>query len=190
MVETGLIKEASSVEQVCEAYVAKAESEAWVRPSPGLFGFARALANGDSDGNNSESHPYLKRIGADSAPVADLVATITKDVDRARSGLMIVTEEATISLQSDALDGDRLKAHVISFESALITAQKSRRTFITAFEAAAERGEEIETVSFDSALADFDMAIDSARETADQLAQAYSTMAAYEDTKRADAERA
>lgn len=190
MVETGLIKEASSVEQVCDAYVAKAESEAWVRPAPGLFGFARTLANGDSDGNDSNAHPYLKRIQIDSAPVSELVATITKDVDRARSGLMIVTEEASNSLKADALDEDTLKAHVISFESALITAQKSRRTFITAFEAASERGEEIEALSFDSALADFDMAIDSARETADQLAQAYSTLAMYDDTKPDQAESA
>lgn len=190
MVETGLIKEASSVEQVCDAYVAKAESEAWIRPAPGLFGFARTLANGDSDGSNSGSHPYLKRIKIDSAPVDELVAGITMDVDRARSGLMIVTEEASNSLQGEALDQDMLKAHVISFESALITAQKSRRTFITAFEAASERGEEIQSLSFDSALADFDMAIDSARETADQLANAYSEMAMYDDTKGVDAESA
>lgn len=190
MVETGLIREASSVEQVCDAYVAKAESEDWIRPAPGLFGFARTLANGDSDGSNAEMHPYLKRIEVNSAPVEELVATIASDIDRARSGLMIVTDEASVSLQDGTLDQDMLKAHVISFESALITAQKARKTFITAFEAASERGEEIQSLSFDSALADFDMAIDSARDTADHLAKAYSAMAMYQDINGADAESA
>ncbi|MEL7546413.1 MAG: hypothetical protein AAGJ84_07165 [Pseudomonadota bacterium] len=189
MVETGLIKEASSVEQVCDAYVAKAEAEAWIRPSPGLFGFARTLLNGDSDSESAETSPYLERIGAGTADTALLLKTITQDLGRARSGLEIVTQEASQSLEAPDQDEDLLKLHVISFESALIAAQKSRRTFITAFEFVSDRGETLDSTEFDAALIEFDLAIDTARKTADRLATAYSSLAVNGDTSSATANK-
>lgn len=181
MVETGLLKQASSVEQVCEAYVAKAEAEAWVKPSTGLFGFARTLVTGDQTDSDVEASPYLQRIEFDTSPVGDIMTRLTNDVGRAGSGLSIVTEEAAASLSEPEQTPEMLKAHVISFESALITAQKSRRTFITAFEALSEREGNLDAAEFDTALVEFDATIDAARLTADKLASAYSTLAMSHD---------
>jgi len=181
LVETGLGKESSSVEQVCEAYVSNAEAEAWVKPSPGFFGLARTLVTGEQSASTGEASAYLKRIEADTAPVETVMARITTDVGRARSGLDIASSETLNALTEQDKDTALLKAQLISFESALITAQKSRRTFITAFEVVSDRSASHDATEFNAALNAFDLSIDAARITADKLANAYSTVAMSQD---------
>ena len=174
LVETNFAAEKSSLEQVCDSYTEKAQTAQWVAPSAGLFGLARTLVDGETD-NGSARNAYVDELFLASSDPIFLLDQIVSDVEQARTGLEIVTEEAEASVWSAVLIGDDLRAEMMSYEMVLVTAQKSRRTFLTARQAVmdaaapAAPGHE----DLDGALLALDLAIDEARQTADRLATAY-----------------
>ena len=174
LVETSFTVEKSSLVRVCDSYNENAQSAQWVAPTAGLFDLARTFV----DGEQGKVHPqnaYLDELFLLSDEPAVLLKQIVSDVEQARSGLEIVTEEAEATVWSATLVGEGLRAEMMSFETVLITAQKSRKTFLSSSHtlvgwAAPSR---LGMAEFESALAAFDAAIENARNTADLLASAY-----------------
>lgn len=165
MVETGLGKEQSSLRQVSEAYTDLAERKNWVAKSGGLLGFARVLMDGASGEDQSPEMKYAAQLQADRASRSQQVLQLRDDIESATHGLNVATMEAEKLYGSDA-SAKRLRADLVSYESALVTAKKARRTFVSAL--TEYEPEELEGAS--DALSSFDHSIDSAREAADKLA--------------------
>lgn len=165
MVETGLGQEQSSLRQVSEAYTDLAERKNWVAKSGGLLGFARVLMDGASGEDQSPEMKYAAQLQADRASRSQQVLQLRDDIESATHGLNVATMEAEKLYGSDA-SAKRLRADLVSYESALVTAKKARRTFVSAL--TEYEPEELEGAS--DALSSFDHSIDSAREAADKLA--------------------
>ena len=165
MVETGLATEQSSLREVSEAYTDLAERKNWVAKSGGLLGFARVLMDGASGDDQSPEMKYAAQLQADSASRSQQVLQLRDDIESATHGLNVATMEAEKLYGSDA-SAKRLRADLVSYESALVTAKKARRTFVSAL--TEYEPEELEGAS--DALSSFDHSIDSAREAADKLA--------------------
>lgn len=171
-VETSLSAEQSSLRKASDAYVEQAENEKWIMPSSTLLGLARVLVDGVTGDDTPDS--YSDAIDASSAEPADVFQRILVDINRARSGLSAVTQEAQIFIAVSGHDKTSLRADVTSYERALITAQKSRRSFVDALSDVSERSTE-GVSDVDAGLAEFDAAIDKARKTADDLADLYAS---------------
>lgn len=165
MVETGLATEQSSLREVSEAYTDLAERKNWVAKSGGLLGFARVLMDGASGDDQSPEMKYAAQLQADSASRSQQVLQLRDDIESATHGLNVATMEAEKLYGSEA-SAKRLRADLVSYESALVTAKKARRTFVSAL--TEYEPEELEGAS--DALSSFDHSIDSAREAADKLA--------------------
>ncbi len=165
MVETGLATEQSSLREVSEAYTDLAERKNWVAKSGGLLGFARVLMDGASGDDQSPEMKYAAQLQADSASRSQQALQLRDDIESATHGLNVATMEAEKLYGSEA-SAKRLRADLVSYESALVTAKKARRTFVSAL--TEYEPEELEGAS--DALSSFDHSIDSARETADKLA--------------------
>lgn len=164
-VETGISSEESSLRKVSDAYTELAERKNWITKSQGLLGFARVLMDGADESEKSETSDYAAQVQRDAQQLEDQIALIRTDIEGAAHGLDVATMEVNKLFQTDR-PARSLRADLLSYESALVTAKKARRTFVTTLdELALNDGN---TASY--ALAQLDVSIDNARDAADKLA--------------------
>lgn len=168
IVETELTEQQSEVRERAQAFEAMAADEGWVSQAGGLSGLADMLFGADQPASEVASLSYAQTIAASAEEPAAIYATVEADASAAARSLQELDLIATALLQS----GDVQRADLISFESALVTAQKCYRSFAEAtgvVEGAASR-ERRET---EAALRLLAGVIDGARLSADQMAAAY-----------------
>ena len=170
VVETGADTQASALGQSADEFTQTAAEEGWVSEQRSLMDFANILFGGDSEQTDRNPASYAERISAAEAEVADVFSTVTADTRNAAEAF------SQIQLLSSAalVDGTVTRNDLISFETALVTAQKSHRSFAEATGIAAGRGTQ-GLGPAEAALADFAAAIDRARGSADKLAEAYAS---------------
>jgi hypothetical protein len=174
LVETSFAAEKSSLEKVCDSYNQKARDAHWVAPSGGLFGLARTLVDGDRTDEDGQD-AYLEAHTIQQVTPERALSQIVDDVTQARAGLEIVTDEARMTVWTATLNGFDLRSEMMSFETVLVTAQRSRRTFVSASQVVRDAAGQaaLDMSAFETALGELDRAIDGARETVDLLAAAY-----------------
>ena len=167
IVETELTEQQSEVRERAQAFEAMAADKGWVSQSGGLSGLTDMLF-GAPDGDAAPARTYAQTIAASAEEPAAIYATVEAHASKAARSLEELDLIATALLES----GDVKRADLISFESALVTAQKCYRSFSEAtgvVEGDASRARR-ET---EAALRDFASVIDGARLSADQMAAAY-----------------
>ena len=175
-VETDLTAEESSLRKVSSAYTDLAERKNWIEENKGLLGFARVLMNGTSDDEANDQATYLDQVQAQSETLTEQASFIRTDIEGAAHGLDVATMEVEKLFDAER-QAKALRADLVSYESALVTAKKARRTFISALS-------DIEMADANPttyALAQLDASIDAANDAADKLAD-YAA-----NRKRADA---
>ena len=168
IVETELTEQQSEVRERAEAFEAMAADEGWVMQSGGLSGLADMLFGADQSATDVTSQSYAQTIAASAEEPAAIFATVEADAATAARSLQELDLIATALLES----GEVQRADLISFESALVTAQKCYRSFAEATgvvegDASRERRET------EAALRVLANVIDGARISADQMAAAY-----------------
>jgi len=164
-VETNRSVDESSLRKVSSAYTDLAERKNWIEENKGLLGFARVLMNGTSDDEASGEVTYLDQVQAQSEAPLDQAKFIRADIESAAHGLDVATMEVE-KLFGVERPAKALRADLVSYESALVTAKKARRTFISALA-------DIEMANANPttyALAELDVSIDAASDAADNLA--------------------
>ncbi|MEP1143940.1 MAG: hypothetical protein ABJH52_09480 [Henriciella sp.] len=164
-VETSLASKESSLRKVSDAYTELAERKSWVAKNKGILGFARVLMNGAGDDEDTVSNPYAQQVRQNAAYGTAQIDFIRIDIEGASHGLNVATMEVD-KLFNIEPSAKALRADLLSYESALVTAKKARRTFVETL-AELEIGN-ANTASY--ALAEFDVSIDKARDAADKLA--------------------
>jgi hypothetical protein len=157
-----------------DAYCDNTEEKGWVAKAGNLFGLARLLMHGDRDGGVSAAPEYAEQIGAGTVESSIVFTRIARDADAARRGLAAVSAEARTLLATDEA-GIADRTDVMSYERALVNAQKSYRSFAEAADIASS---EVMTTpaETDDALTGLATEIDDARVTADQLANQYASL--------------
>jgi len=164
-VETNFSKEKSSLSEVADAYTEQAERKSWVEKSKGLFGFARVLMDGaDSKPDNREPE-YVALVKDKTTTPSEQAQLIRSDIESAAHGLDVATMEVEKLFEVEKT-AKSLRADLLSYEGALVTAKQARRTFITALT-------DLEMADANTttyALTEFDASIDKARDAADKLA--------------------
>ena len=171
-VESGLSHNQSALRKVSAEYSDSATAQGWVEASGGLAGFADMLINGRGDAPDD----YATRIGAATNAPAIVLSRISADSEAARTGLASVSQEAKAVLNSVAADA-ATRTDVMSYERALVRAQTAYRNFQSALSTVAARSDmDMDTAPVDAELADFADTIDSARKTADKLADKYASL--------------
>ncbi|MEM7328139.1 MAG: hypothetical protein AAF437_05320 [Pseudomonadota bacterium] len=164
-VETNLSSQESSLSKVADAYTEQAERKNWVTASKGLFGFARVLMDGARDEADDQDTSYTSQVKRESDGTLAQADYIRTDIESAAHGLDVATMEVQKLFGAD-LPAKALRDDLLSYETALVTAKKARRTFI---ETLADLDmADANTTTY--ALAQFDVSIDSARDAADKLA--------------------
>ena len=164
-VETELSASESSLRKVSDAYTDLAERKLWVAKNTGLLGFARVLMDGASSSDDSSEGTYLKLVTSEAPVSADQITFVKSDIESAAHGLDVATMEVE-KLFGAGLPAKALRADLLSYESALVTAKKARRTFVGALTEFDE--DELEGASV--ALTAFDNSISEASDAADKLA--------------------
>lgn len=159
-VETGLAVEQSSLQKVSDAYIDLAERKNWVAKNKGLLGFARVLMDGVSGDEEADGESYAADLQH-----GEHATQLRDDILSATHGLNVATMEAE-KLLGASVSAKALRSDLVSYESALVTAKKARRTFVTVL-SEVETG--AETPAAD-ALTAFESSIDKASSVADQLA--------------------
>ena len=165
LVETNLASEDTSLRKVSDAYTDLAERKNWVMKSGGILGFARILMDGSEDTDESSELVYLENVQNTSPDLSAQLDLIQSDIEGAAHGLDVATMEAEKLFETERT-AKSLRADLVSYESALVTAKKARRTFITTLT-------ELDMADANPttyALAEFDNSIDAASEAADKLA--------------------
>ena len=171
-VESGLSHNQSALRKVSAEYSDSASKQGWVEASGGLAGFADMLINGRGDAPDD----YATRIGAATNAPALVLSRISADSEAARTGLAAVSVEAKAVLNSAAADA-ATRTDVMSYERALVRAQTAYRNFQSALSLVAARDDmDMDTAPVDAELSDFADTIDSARKTADKLADKYASL--------------
>ena len=164
-IETNLTATESSLRKVSDAYTDLAERKLWIAKNTGLLGFARVLMDGASDSDDSSEGTYLQLVTTEAPVSADQITFVKIDIESAAHGLDVATMEVE-KLFGAGLSAKSLRADLLSYESALVTAKKARRTFVTTLSDL--EVEEINSASY--ALTELDLSIDKARDAADKLA--------------------
>ena len=168
IVESECSVESSELAEAATAFNTRAEARGWVGEPRGLMDFAKVLLGGGSEDGGTTAGTYADQISAANAPVTDVFQTIIADSNAAQTAFSEVDTLARTLLGSD----DVMRSDLIAFERALVTAQKSYRGFSEAAGIAAER-EKTGLEAAETALAAYAGTIDAARQTADDLADAY-----------------
>lgn len=170
VIESETTEQQSELRLASEKFQETAESEGWVSESRSLVDFASILFGGKSEQTDRASDSYAERVSATDAELPAVYQQISADALQASSGL-----EALDLIARSILAGDDVsRADLISFESALVVAQKSYRSFAEATGIAQARGED-GLDGTDIALMRFAEAIDAARKSADNMATAYAS---------------
>ena len=164
----------SALRLACDDFRDEAEEKGWVAKATSFFGFASRLINGDRDEDKAkDNHDYAELIGAQTAAPNSVFERISADADAARYGLVRVTGTATSILAGSENSANR--SDVMSYESALLSAQKSHRAFARAADLAAMRAGGVPQET-ETALSSLANEIDAARDTADVLAERYASL--------------
>ena len=172
-VETSLTQSQSALRKVSAEYCTDAVKKGWIEATGGLAGFASTLINGKSD---DETRDYASRIGAKSDAPSLVLARIVSDAQAARTGLADVSREARDVLETGGQDS-ATRADVMSYERALVRAQMAYRNFQGALGDVTSRSDmDMDIAPVDRELKSFADTIDDARDTADGLADKYSSL--------------
>ena len=174
MVESNFAPSQTRLVEVCDAYNRRAVSAGWVAPAQGLFDFARVLLDGAPQ-QAAAPDDYTSTLDFVGNDADALYLQVARDIDRARDGLQIVIGEAQMLSQTEGVPPDQLRASIISFESALITGQKSRRSFIQSLDMIDGLAGDSDAENAETSLSLFEGVLDEARETADVLEGVYVT---------------
>lgn len=175
LVQAGLSQNQSALREASNAYCDQAVDAGWVKSNGGLAGLANTLINGITN-DQAKANTYAARIGADSEAPALVLARIVSDSQAARAGLGKVSREANTLLE-EAGAHTATRADVMSYERALVRAQMAYRSFQGALgEVSARSDMDMDTAPVDKELDAFEDVIDTARDTADQLADKYAAV--------------
>lgn len=174
VVKADISERQSALRVASDEYCDTAEKRGWVEKATSIFGFANRLLNGDTNEPKSEVEAdYAALVGAETEAPDSVFEQIKLDAEAARIGLVEVTGTASGVLLSEQTDTER--GDVMSYERALINAQKSHRAFSRAADLAAQRAGNV-PADTEAALASLASEIDTARETADILADRYAAL--------------
>lgn len=174
VVKTQISENQSALREASTEYCETAEQRGWVAKATSIFGFANKLINGETQTADAElERDYAALIGAESEAPTKVFQRIAADAAAARAGLNEVTGTATGVLNGN--DEAAGRGDVMSYERALINAQKSHRAFSKATDLAALRAGEVPEET-EAALASLAKEIDAARQTADTLADRYAAI--------------
>ena len=176
---TGIVTAEATASQTAlrtasDAYCDDTESKGWVAKTGSLFSFARVLMHGNKNGGTSAAPEYAEQIGAGTLETSIVFTRIARDADTARTGLAAVRREAESLLASNDADIAN-RTDVMSFERALVNAQKSYRSFAEAADIATSETSQTPAET-DAALTSFVEEIDTSRATADELADRYASL--------------
>lgn len=169
-VQTEASANSSLLRESSESFKLAAVEQGWVSESRSLMDFANILFGGQSEESDREVHSYAELVEAGDGEVDAVYRRIGADARKASDELAVLVQLAKACAESDEV----MRADLISYESALVTAQKSYRSFAKAVGIAGESDSEARAEAED-ALAAFAATIDNARVTADDLASAYAT---------------
>ncbi len=170
LVESEQTVESSALAESAKAFNTRAEAQGWIGEPRGLMDFAKVLFGGENGDTDTKSGTYADRISASEGEPVEVYETISSDTASARRAFTEVGDLAQTLLD----EGDVTRSDLINFETALVTAQKCYRGFSEAvgLVAARDRSGLDET---ETALSAFAAEIDTARKTADKLADAYAS---------------
>jgi hypothetical protein len=169
-VETGITQKQSNLRLAAVAFNEAAVNRGWINESLGFVDLARVLVDGKSS-VQAESKTYASLIGADVRASEDIIATLLTDVSDSKDALSLVSTEADTFLTGrTAIDARTAREDLVSFERALVQAQRSRRAFI---EAMSISGVD-ETSELTTAFEALDHELTRARDLADRMATEYS----------------
>lgn len=168
IVETEITQNQSEVRQKAEAFETLAQNEGWVSESGGMAGLAHMLFGSGEDQQASSMPTYADRVSASEDKPVEVYRAVARDAKRAADTLGELDRIAGQLLQN----GNVARSDLISFESALVTAQKSYRNFAEATGLVETRGKDGLPAAED-ALRKFARTIDGARASADLMAGAY-----------------
>jgi uncharacterized protein YceK len=172
VVEAEAAQEQSEVRKQAKAFEARAEDQGWVSQNGGLAGLANMLF-GAGEGQARSS--YAERVSASADRPQLVFGKVASDADAAASELADLDRLAVELLNSGKVE----RADLISFEGALVTAQKCYRSFSEAAGIAEARDDD-GLDDAETALKSLAGAIDAARSSADRMADAYSADSASE----------
>lgn len=173
-VQTSLSQNQSELRKVSKSFCDNAVEAGWVKKSNGLSDFTSVLIHGRSDLATEKTDTYSTKIGASTAAPALVMSRIVSDVKAARTGLDAVTVEARSVLGGGSEAG---RGDVMSFERALVRAQKSYQSFNTVIgELQAREDNDVDIAPAEAALSAFAVSIDDARSAADGLAKKYASL--------------
>lgn len=167
-VKTELAKKQSELQLASADYRQLAKDRGWVNGANELFSIARTLMHGEAS-EKKVDNSYSARINAKTDASPDVLARISMDADAAKSGLLNVQLIAQDVLATADVGS---RADVLSFERALVQAQKAHKSFNVALSDVAQRTN-TNVSKVDSDLAALAGAIDNARDTADALSDKY-----------------
>ncbi|MAN74592.1 MAG: hypothetical protein CME85_01375 [Henriciella sp.] len=168
IVETEITQNQSEVRQKSEAFETLAQNEGWVSETGGMAGLAHMLFGSDGKQQASSAQTYAEKVAASSGDPAEVYSAVADDATRAAATLGELDRLADTLLDN----GNVARIDLISFESALVTAQKSYRNFAEATGLVETRGKDGLPAAED-ALRKFARTIDGARASADLMAGAY-----------------
>ena len=169
-VETGITQKQSSLRLAAVAFNETAVARGWINESLGFVDLARVLVDGKTN-TQAEEKTYASLIGADVRPTDEIIATLITDVSDAETALSLVSDEADAFFTGRTeIDTRTAREDLVSFERALVQAQRSRRAFIEAMSVAGIS----ETADLAGAFESLDLEVARARDLADQMAAEYS----------------
>lgn len=169
-VETNITQKQSSLRQAAIGFNETAVARGWITESLGFVDLARVLVDGKTDAQAAEK-TYASLIGADVRSSEDIISTLVTDIHDAGSALSLVSTQADAFLTGRTdIDARTAREDLVSFERALVQAQRSRRAFIEAMSIAGIDP----SADLDSALAGLDREVARARTLADRMATEYS----------------
>ncbi|MEM9738309.1 MAG: hypothetical protein AAF829_00435 [Pseudomonadota bacterium] len=169
-VETELSADQTALRTAANTYCDQLEDEGWVSASNGFANFASILMHGEP--NSGVSNSYSEGFEDPSIERSFHVESIAQDARAARNGLQTVTAEARKVLDNRAVETQR--RDVTSFERALVRAQQASRAFAEALNTL--KGDSATNAPAETAIADFNREIDTARRLADDLAARYASI--------------
>lgn len=161
--EVSLTDDQSQLHAAADAYSKAARDEGLASGEANLASLAGMLS-----GKQSDANAYWRRIDADKASIAAVIARVRNDMNTQAKGLSDLDAMALGLIGH----GEPARLDVSAFERALIHAKQSRDSFSDALTQVNKRSETEVQITLE--LAPLDSALAHARATADDLAEARS----------------
>jgi len=169
-VDAALTQSQSELRSASNAYCDQVVQAGWVEGVDGLLNLADTLVHGRAE-EAGRAGFYATRIEASSKAPALVLGRLVADSQAARTGLAGVTREAQAVLRSSDETASN-RGDVMSFERALVRAQKAHRGFQEALDIVSVRAD-MDVQPIAAEIAAFAGQIDEARGIADRLADRY-----------------